>query len=648
VLALEPVRISEAIRFGEDFELDAESYTLRRGGRVLKLERIPMEILLFLVEQRGQLVSRQQIAERIWGEKVFLDTDNSINGAIRKIRSVLKDDAEEPRFVQTVTGKGYRFMASVDSLEQPSTEAAATEAAAVEIPDRILADKPSRPKWLLVLGIAIGLAALLAVALDLYLKRPKLPARGAAPAGRVMLAVLPFENLTGDAAQDYFSDGFTEEMITQLGRTDPAKMGVIARTSVMVYKRNPRPLDEIGRKLGVQYVIEGSVRRDAGRVRITAQLIQMKDQTHVWAKEYDRDMRNVLVLQSEIAQEIAAETELALGGQPNANAGHRAAASGGTTSYEAYDLYLKGRYFWNKRGGEDFERAAQYFQQAIGKDPHYARAYAGLADTYGLMSTWTTAPQNEYMPKARAAALQALKIDETLAEAHASLALVAENFDYDWKTAGKEFQRAIELDPDYATGRQWYAEYLSWQGRFDDALAESERAQRLDPLSLIIATDRGTILYYSRQYDRAIAECRAVLGMDPRFFLAQAFVFYALVKEGKFPEALEEIEGRHGTGDSPDVWAHKTYLYGQWGRAAEAQRASAKFEQLASQLRDRTKASILAYIGTGRKHEAIALLQQAYSKHSNIVTSLKVDPVYDSLRDDPTFQELLRNLRLTQ
>ena len=411
----------------------------------------------------------------------------------------------------------------------------------------------------------------------------------------------------------------------------------------MVYKRNPRPLDEIGRKLGVQYVIEGSVRRDAGRVRITAQLIQMKDQTHVWAKEYDRDLKNLLVLQEEIAQEIANETELALGSPSKATAGRDPAGSGGTTSYEAYDLYLKGRYFWNKRGGENFERAAGYFQQAIGKDPHYARAYAGLADTYGLMSTWGAAPPNEFMPKARAAARQALEMDETLAEAHASLALVAENFDYDWKTAEKEFQRAIELDPDYATGRQWYAEHLSWQGRFDEALAESERAQRLDPLSLIIATDRGTILYYARQYDPAIAECRGVLSMDPRFDLARAFAVFALAKEGKFPEALEEIDGG-STGDSAWFWAEKVYLYGLWGRTAEAQQAMARFGQMAPKLHDRTQASVLTYIGTGRKDEAIALLQRAYAEHSNLVTSLKVDPRYDALRDNPRFQALLRGL----
>jgi tetratricopeptide (TPR) repeat protein len=264
------------------------------------------------------------------------------------------------------------------------------------------------------------------------------------------------------------------------------------------------------------------------------------------------------------------------------------------------------------------------------------------------MSTWSLAPGGEFMPKARAAALQALKIDDTLAEAHASLALVAENFDYDWKTAEKELQRAIDLDPDYATGRQWYAEYLSWQGRFDEAIAESERAQRLDPLSLIIATDRCTILYYARQYDRAIAGCRAVLTMDPQFSLARAFTFFALVKEGKFPEALEEVEGGQSTTDSPGDWAEKTYLYGQWGRTAQAQHALVKFEQLASQLRDRTQASVFAYIGTGRIDQAVALLQKAYSEHSNIVTSLKVDPRYDPLRDNPRFQELLRSLWLTQ
>lgn len=659
-MASERVRITKSIRFGQsfgdDFELDPESYTLRRSGRVLKLERIPMEILLFLVEQQGQLVSREQIVERIWGKSVFLDTDNSINGAIRKIRTLLKDDPEEPRFIQTVTGKGYRFIAPLEPREQPSPEPSTPVAESTETPVRNLTDAPPenslRKKWPMALGIAFLVAAALAAAF--YLRPANLRTHNAARARRVMLAVLPFENLTGDPNQDYFSDGLTEEMITQLGRTDPSQLGVIARTSVMVYKRNPRPLDEIGRKLGVQYVIEGSVRRDAERVRITAQLIQVKDQTHVWAKEYDRDLTNLLVLQAEIAQEIADETKSALGEEPKANAAiHPVSAP--TTSYEAYDLYLKGRYFWNKRTPEDFQQAADYFQQAIAKDPNYARAYAGLADTYGLMSTWSLAPQNEFMPKARTAALHALQIDDTLAEAHASLGLVAENYDYDWQTAEKEFRRAIQLDPGYATAHEWYAEYLSWQGRFDEALNESERAQQLDPLSLIIATDRGTILYYARQYDQAIAQCRAALELDPKFGLARAFLFFALVKEGKFPEAFDEVgraEVEHTpsadrgqiSGQSAQAWADKAYLYGQWGRTAEAQHALEKFNQFAFQLRDRTRSSIVAHVGAGRKAEAITLLQKAYADHSNVVTSLKVDPRYDPLRDEPKFQELVQRV----
>ena len=313
-----------------------------------------------------------------------------------------------------------------------------------------------------------------------------------------MLAVLPFENFTGDAGQEYFSDGLTEEMISQLGDLNPGHLGVIARTSVMHYKHSQESIAQIGKDLGVQYVIEGSVRRDSERVRITAQLIQIKDQSHVWAREYDRDLGHLLELQSEVAREVANEIEFSLSGRRPIEATRNAAAPVlGAKSYEAYDLYLKGRYFWNKRTAEGFRQAADYFQQAIDKDPNYGRAYAGLADTFSLMSAWYLGPQNELMPKARTAALRALELDESLAEAHASLALIRENYDYDWSGSEKEFRRAIQLGPQYATAHQWYAEFLSWQGRFEEAFAESDQAQatgsiisdhyqrlRIDPVSL--------------------------------------------------------------------------------------------------------------------------------------------------------------------
>jgi Tfp pilus assembly protein PilF len=272
---------------------------------------------------------------------------------------------------------------------------------------------------------------------------------------------------------------------------------------------------QIGRELGVQYVLEGSVRRDAGKVRVSAQLIQMSDQTHLWARQYDRDLSNLLGLQGEIAQEIGDEIQLTLGENKSASAISKAQIP---KSYEAYDLYLKGRYFWNKRTPEGFEEAIKYFQQAIAKDPDYARAYAGLADCYALLPGYTmTIPQTEALPKARAAALKALQLDERLAEAHTSMALIAENYDWDWQTAEKEYRRAIELNPNYATAHHWYAEYLTWNGRFDEALRESERARQLDPLSLIIAADNAMIFYYSRQYDRAEKGFNAVLEMEPTF-----------------------------------------------------------------------------------------------------------------------------------
>jgi tetratricopeptide (TPR) repeat protein len=313
-------------------------------------------------------------------------------------------------------------------------------------------------------------------------------------------------------------------MIAQLGRLDPQHLGVIARSSVMRYKHGQQQLDHIARELGVQYVLEGSVRRDSDEVRISAQLIQMKDQTHLWARQYDRELSGLLALQGEIAQEIADEIQLTLGDDHKRIAtdlNHAASPS----SYEAYDLYLKGRYFWNKRTRQGFQQAIDYFQQAVSKDTNYARAYAGLADSYALMSSYGFASPNDLMPKARAAALRSMQIDDGLAEAHTSLALITENFDWDWQTAEREFRRAIQLDPNYATAHQWYAECLSFQGSFDEALRESERARQLDPLSLIISTDDGAILYYSRQYDRAIEHFRAVLAMEPSFPRAHMVIF---------------------------------------------------------------------------------------------------------------------------
>jgi tetratricopeptide (TPR) repeat protein len=304
-------------------------------------------------------------------------------------------------------------------------------------------------------------------------------------------------------------------MIAQLGRLDPKDFGVIARTSVMHYQHSSEKVDQIGSELGVQYVLEGSVRRDSQKVRINAELIEVGGQRQLWAQQYDRELSNLLVVQAEIAREISDSIQLTLGSPEHSETVRQPTLT--PQAYRAYDLCLKGLYFSNKRNVPGFQHAIEYFQQAIAKDPNYAAAYAGLANSYALMPGYTLAPAAEYMPKAREAAVRALQIDDNLPEAHVALALIPENYDWDWNTSEKQYRRAIELNPNYATAHQWYAEFLAWRGRFDEALRESESARRLDPLSLIIAMDRGAILYFSRQYDRAIEQFQSVREMDPSF-----------------------------------------------------------------------------------------------------------------------------------
>ena len=619
--------------FGE-FRLDPQKRTLWQGEEPVPLTPKAFDVLMVLIGSQGQLVAKDDLMKAVWPES-FVEESN-LTQTIFMLRKALGQTRDQG-YIVTVPGRGYRFTAVVKPVSR-------AEAGVAYLPATNSAEPLPKPQKRLPwrASVLLGLALSLLIGFAGYFKWFR--ARPVA-SGRTMLAVLPFQNLTGDPGQEYFSDGMTEEMISQLGNLDPQHLGVIARTSVMFYKSNPKPLDQVGRELGVQYVLEGSVRREAERLRITAQLIQLKDQTHLWAQNYDRNANDPLAAQQEITQDVANQLQRTLDSPQLGNAAASRAATPQKTSYEAYDLYLKGRYSLSKRTSDGFQQAAEYFQQAITLDPSYARAYAGLADTYGLMSTWGQVSSNEFMPKGRSAALRALALDDSLAEAHASLALIVENYDYDWKTAEKEFRRAIELDPGYATAHQWYAEYLSWQGRFDEALAESERARQLDPLSLIIATDHASILYFARQYDRAILQARTVLDMDRNFRRASGILIHSYVQTGRFDQALREVESWTDDPAQPWAWGWRAYVYGLWGRTAEAEHSLAKFEQLLTQYPNGRKAGlVLAYIGIGRKKEAISLLEQLYIEHSPQLAKLKTDPMYDPLRGDPRFQALLVRL----
>jgi len=655
------------VRFGV-FEVNLQTGETRKHGIRIKLQGQPYQILLMLLERPGEIVKREEMRHRLWPADTFVEFEDSVHTAIKKLRQALGDLPEQPRYIETIPRVGYRFIAPVEKRHVLPIGAATEADAPTSIPApaasgqveananhqgsalRGWTDSLSRRIFAFVLGVAV--LAIVGAYFRWFRHRVDAQPRG----GRLMLAVLPFENLTGDAGQEYFSDGLTEEMISQLGRIDPQRLGVIARTSVMQYKQNPKPLDQVGKELGVEYVLEGSVRRDANTVRVSAQLIQVRDQTHLLSRQYDRELTSLLALQGEIAQEVADEIQLTLGDKSTTNVAHAASRtiSEPPTSYEAYDLYLKGRYYWNKRTEAGFHQAADYFQQAIAKDPKYAPSYAGLADTLALLSDWDYVPAKEFMPKARANALKGLQIDDSLAEGHASLALIAEQYYYDWQTAEKEFRRSVELDPDYATAHQWYAECLSLQGRFEEALAESERARELDPLSLIIATDHAVILFYSRQYDRAIEQFQAVREMEPDF-PRSGIIFNAYIEEGRYADALAEAEDlgrRHKAEGTAEFFASKAYVYGRWGRRTDAERAFASFEEQ-SRLHPPSREDppwfkLNAYMAVGRKDDVIAVLERNYSERTSLLVRLKVDPFFDPLRSDPRFQDLLRRANLAQ
>lgn len=658
----EPAKFPDTLRFGKSFELDLRAYELRSSGHAIRLEPIPLEVLILLADRRGELVTREQIAEKVWGKDVFLDTDNSINGAIRKIRQVLNDHPEEPRFIQTVTGRGYRFIAQISegTSESQRNDKAPQVTAGLPCKSTIsaesrrkgsesagfaghrgtLANRTMKRKWL-----AVAAASLVLTTLGAWRLLQKAPAKTEASGGRLMLAVLPFENLTGDPGQDYLSDGLTEEMITQLGSLEPRRMGVIARTSVMQYKKRLPKLTQIGRELGVEYVLEGSVRREAGRVRVSAQLIQTKDQTHLWARQYDRELSDLLLVQNEIAREVAYEIDLTLGNSNRRKSTPEALSS--RNRYEAYDLYLKGQYAFNKRTGQSLQQAIEYFCRATQKDPHNARGFAGLAAAYALIGGFSMQRQTEFMAKARAAALRALEIDPNLPEAHTALALIVQNHDWDWLTAEREYRRAIELNPNYATAHHWYAEHLMWRGRLDEALTESERARQLDPFSVIIAADNAYLLYCARRDDEAIEKFRAAREMEPGFPRAQVIIA-PYVEKRMYSEALAEMEDQRAKIDAHWYWAAKAYINGRAGRRAEAERALKQLLLLGGQ--DRLDAGLISwvYLGIGDKDQTFAWLEKSYEQHSNSLVGLKVDPAYDPLRGDPRFEDLLHRVGLAE
>ncbi len=452
--------------------------------------------------------------------------------------------------------------------------------------------------------------------------------------------MLPLENLSGDASQNYFADGMTDELITDLAQISALR--VISRTSVMVYKGARKPLPQIARELNVDAVVEGTVLRSGDQVRITAQLIEASTDKHLWSQSYEGELRDTLALQNRVAGAIADQIRINLTPQEQA-----ALKNVKVVNPEAYESYLKGRYFWNKRTADGLKVALAYFKQAIEEDPKYAQAYSGLADTYALLGDWQYAVMTpkEAFPKAKAAAIKALELDSSLGEAHNSLAFVLDGFDWDFDSAGKEFQRAIELSPGYATAHHWYAWHLSLLGRYDEAIAEMRKAQNLDPLSLIINADLAELLVLAHSYDESIRQSRKTIEMDPNFALAHNQLAQAYLQKHMYDEAVAELqEAVKLSGDSPTCIANLARAYVASGKRSEAVKLLGDLKKRSNPGYSNASEIAMIYASLGDTDQAMNWLEKGYEERFNPGVLLR--PGFDPLRSDPRFQNLVRRIGL--
>jgi len=628
--------LRKSFRFGV-FELDLRSAELRKHGLRVRLQEQPFRVLTMLLEHPGEVVTREDLQKKLWPADTFVDFDHGLNKAINKIRDALSDSAESPRFVETVARRGYRFVAEVKAADSNS---AAQPLPARPLPDRLNQGEKSATSGYVQRSLRwiVPLFALLILLVSVAAWKLR-SAKHVTPVVR-SLAVLPLESLSNDPSQDYFADGMTDELISHLGQIGALR--VISRTSVMTYKHARKPLPQIARELNVDTVVEGTVLRFGDRVRITAQLIEASSDKHLWSQSYEGELQNTLALQSQVARAIADQIRINLNPQEQA-----ALKNVQRINPQAYESYLKGRYFWNKRTADGLQLALTYFNQAIDKDPKYAQAYSGLADTYALLGDWQYAVMTprEALPKAKAAALKALELDDSLGEAHNSLAFCLDGFDWDLPAADKEFRRAIELNPGYATSHHWYAWHLSLVGRYEEAIAEMKKAQDLDPLSLIINADLAELFVLAHSYDASILQSTKTLQMDPGFAMAHNQLAQAYIQKHMYSEAIAELQKAvQLSGNSPTCVANLARADAASGKKSEALKLLSDLKKRSTANYSHGSEIATVYAALGDADQAMIWLQKAFDERFNPGVLLR--PGFDPLRSDPRFQDVVRRAGL--
>ncbi|HKE27352.1 MAG TPA: tetratricopeptide repeat protein [Bryobacteraceae bacterium] len=606
----------------DHFRLTPELCELSRAGRPVRLEKIPFELLVLLVEHRHELVSRDMITAALWGNGGFQDLDQSLNTAIRKVRMALRDSADEPRYVQTVVGRGYRFLPEVSVKDRSvSTE----QPAAAPPPSLVAVPKPSVSRGRR-LGLLAGSVVLLAAAW-LAWRTPRDPA---------LIAVLPFDDLNGDPAQAYLSRGLTEEVITQLGRVAPAGFGVIAGPSVWRYRSSQLPPQKIASELGAGYILTGAVEHDASHVRVSARLIRARGGLQLWADTFDGPSDAVLPLQADVAASVARAMRSRLGAAPPAVRQQRIDA-------EAADLYFRGRFYWDQRTEVSLKQAIEFFERSTARAPGYAPAYAALADCYAAMVYSCYMAPAAGFARARAALERASQLDPQAPEVLASEGYLNMYFDWDLDKAARNLEQAIAGNPNYATAYDWLGVLFTASKRFTAAHSAFERARRLDPASLPIRTDLAFHLHYSGRNEDARQELQNILGVDPNFPLAHFWMGRVLSSEANCSGALSELDAASSSSlrDWQPVIAAHGHVAGVCGQSSRALEDLRRFEDIGRNRFVTSYGYALIYAGLGDKEQAFHWLRKAVEERSHWLVWIRVDPRFDGLRGDARFSQLV-------